>query len=149
MQIILLEKIRRLGELGDIVKVKAGFGRNFLLPQGKAVSATESNKKLFAARRAELEKQAAETLATAQALADKLSNMAAVAIKAKAGEEGKLFGSVGARDIAEALSAAGVSVNKADVRLPTGALRMMGDYEIDIALHSEVTAKAKIAIIAQ
>ncbi len=149
MQVILLEKIRRLGDLGEIVKVKAGFGRNFLLPQGKAVAATEANKKVFEARRAELQKKQAEILGKAQAAAEKLTAVGAITIASKAGEEGKLFGSVGTRDIADALSKAGVEVAKADVRLPTGALRMIGEYEIDIALHAEVTGKAKIVVIAE
>jgi large subunit ribosomal protein L9 len=129
--------------------VKAGFGRNFLLPQGKAVAATETNKKVFEVRRAELHKKQAEILAVAQAAADKLTAVGAITIASKAGEEGKLFGSVGTRDIAEALAKVGVDVVKADVRLPTGALRMVGEYEVDIALHAEVTGKAKIVVIAQ
>jgi len=149
MQVILLEKIRRLGDLGEVVKVKAGFGRNFLLPQGKAVAATETNKKVFEARRADLHKKQADVLASAQAAAEKLTAIGAITIASKAGEEGKLFGSVGTRDIADALAKAGVVVAKADVRLPTGALRMVGEYEVDIALHVEVTGKAKVVIIAE
>lgn len=149
MNIILLEKIRRLGELGDTVKVKAGFGRNFLIPQGKAVAATVTNRKIFEARRAELMRKADEALADAQTRADKLIALGGVNIAAKAGEEGKLFGSVGNRDIAEALTKAGVAVNKTEVRLPNGALRMMGEYEIEINLHSEIAGKAKIVIIAE
>ena len=148
MQVILLEKIRRLGELGDTVKVKSGYGRNFLIPQGKAVSATEANKKFFEQRRAELEKKQAEILAAAQARAEKLAGLA-VTIASKAGDEGKLFGSVGTRDIAEAVSKAGVAIEKSEVRLPNGALRMVGEYDISIALHSEVTGTVKIAIVAE
>jgi len=148
MQVILLEKIRRLGELGDTVKVKSGYGRNFLIPQGKAVSATEANKKFFEQRRAELEKKQAEVLAAAQARAEKLAALT-VTIASKAGDEGKLFGSVGTRDIAEAVTKAGVAVEKAEVRLPNGALRMVGEYDIAIALHSEVAATVKVAVVAE
>ena len=148
MQVILLEKIRRLGELGDTVKVKSGYGRNFLIPQGKAVSATEANKKFFEQRRADLEKKQAEVLAAAQARAEKLAALT-VTIASKAGDEGKLFGSVGTRDIAEAVTKAGVAVEKAEVRLPNGALRNVGEYDISIALHSEVAATVKVAIVAE
>ncbi len=148
MQIILLEKIRRLGELGDTVKVKSGYGRNFLIPQGKAVSATEANKKFFEQRRAELEKKQAEVLAAAQARAEKLAALT-VTIASKSGDEGKLFGSVGTRDIADAISKAGVAVEKSEVRLPNGALRMCGEYDISIALHSEVAGTVKVAIVAE
>lgn len=148
MQVILLEKIRRLGELGDTVKVKSGYGRNFLIPQGKAVSATEANKKFFEQRRAELEKKQAEVLAAAQARAEKLAALT-VTIASKAGDEGKLFGSVGTRDIAEAVTKAGVAIEKSEVRLPNGALRMVGEYDIAIALHSEVAGTVKVAIVAE
>ncbi|HEX4910479.1 MAG TPA: 50S ribosomal protein L9 [Permianibacter sp.] len=148
MQVILLEKIRRLGELGDTVKVKSGYGRNFLIPQGKAVSATEANKKFFEQRRAELEKKQAEILAAAQARAEKLAGLT-VTVASKAGDEGKLFGSIGTRDIADAVSKAGVAIEKSEVRLPNGALRMVGEYDISIALHSEVTGTVKIAIVAE
>lgn len=148
MQVILLEKIRRLGELGDTVKVKSGYGRNFLIPQGKAVSATEANKKFFEQRRAELEKKQAEVLAAAQARAEKLAALT-VTIASKAGDEGKLFGSVGTRDIAEAVTKAGVAIEKSEVRLPNGALRMVGEYDIAIALHSEVVGTVKVAIVAE
>ena len=148
MQVILLEKIRRLGNLGDTVDVRPGYGRNFLIPQGKAVSATAANKAHFEARRAELEKKQAEVLAAAQARAAKLADLT-VSIAAKAGDEGKLFGSVGARDIAEAVSKAGVEVEKSEVRLPNGALRMMGEYEIELGLHTEVSATVKVVIVAE
>ncbi|NQD38982.1 50S ribosomal protein L9 [Permianibacter sp. IMCC34836] len=147
MQVILLEKIRRLGELGDTVKVKAGYGRNFLIPQGKAVAATANNKTFFEQRRAELEKKQAEVLAAAQARAEKLAALT-VTIAAKAGDEGKLFGSVGTRDISDAVTAAGVAIEKSEVRLPTGALRMVGEYDIAVSLHSEVTGTVKVAIVA-
>ena len=148
MQVILLEKIRRLGNLGDTVDVRSGYGRNFLIPQGKAVSATAANKAHFEARRAELEKKQAEVLAAAQARAAKLADLT-VSIAAKAGDEGKLFGSVGTRDIAEAVSKAGVEVEKSEVRLPNGALRMMGEYEIELGLHTEVSATVKVVIVAE
>lgn len=147
MQIILLEKIRRLGELGDTVKVKSGYGRNFLIPQGKAVSATAANKTFFEQRRAELEKKQAEVLAAAQARAEKLAALT-VTIAAKAGDEGKLFGSIGTRDISDAVTAAGVAIEKSEVRLPNGALRMVGEYDISVSLHSEVTGTVKVAIVA-
>lgn len=148
MQVILLEKIRRLGDLGQIVDVKPGYGRNFLLPQGKAVSATDTNKKIFEARRAELEKKQAEVLAAAQARAEKIAALT-VTVASKAGDEGKLFGSVGTRDIADALTAAGVEVSKTEVRLPNGALRMLGEYDIELGLHSEVTATVKLVVVAE
>lgn len=148
MQVILLEKIRNLGELGDEVSVRAGYGRNYLLPHGKAVTATGKNKAHFEARRAELEKAQAENLAAAQARAEKLNGMN-VKIARKAGEEGKLFGSVGTADIAAAITAAGVEVAKAEVQLPRGALKELGEHEVEIALHSEVQAKLIVAIVAE
>ncbi len=147
MEVILLEKNRNLGELGDKVNVKAGYGRNFLIPQGKAVPATADNVKYFEERRAELEKAAADKLGAAQARADKLVELASVTIPAKSGDEGKLFGSVGTRDIAEAISAAGVEVAKAEVLLPIGAIRTTGDYEIDLQIHSDVTATIKVSVV--
>ncbi len=147
MQVILLETIKNLGDLGAVVDVRSGYGRNFLIPQGKALPATKANLAEVDARRAELEKHAAEQLAAAQERAEKL-NEATVTIAAKAGDEGKLFGSVGTRDIAEAVSAAtGVAVEKADVKLPNGALRNTGEFEIDLALHAEVTVTIKLAVV--
>lgn len=148
MQVILLEKIRRLGNLGDTIDVRPGYGRNFLIPQGKAVPATDANKSKFETRRAELEKKQAEVLAAAQARAAKLAELV-VNITAKGGDEGKLFGSVGTRDIAEAITKAGVAVEKSEVRLPNGALRMMGEYEIELGLHSEVAATIKLHVVAE
>lgn len=148
MQIILLEKIRNLGELGDEVNVRAGYGRNYLLPHGKAVTATAKNKAHFEARRAELEKAQAENLAAAQARAEKLTGLN-VQIARKAGEEGKLFGSVGTNDIASAISAAGVEVAKAEVLLPLGALKEIGQHEVAIALHPEVQTKVTVTIVAE
>jgi large subunit ribosomal protein L9 len=149
MEVILLENIGNLGVLGDKVDVKPGYGRNFLIPQGKAVPATVDNVAKFEARRAELEAAAAETLSAAQARADALAALAAVEIAATAGEEGKLFGSVGTRDIAEALTAAGCEVDKAEVRLPEGAIRELGEFEIMIQLHAEVSTTVAIQIIAE
>ncbi|WP_028116076.1 50S ribosomal protein L9 [Ferrimonas senticii] len=148
MDVILLDKVAKLGNLGDKVTVKSGYARNFLLPQGKAVVANAANLEVFEARRAELEAKLAETLAAAQARAEQIAALESVVIASKAGDEGKLFGSIGTRDIADALTAAGVAVNKADVRLPEGALRNTGEYEIVIALHSDVTATAKITVVA-
>ena len=149
MEVILLENIGNLGALGDKVDVKAGYGRNFLIPQGKAVPATEQNVAKFEARRAELEAAAAATLAAAQARGDALTALGAVEIGATAGEEGKLFGSVGTRDIAEALTAAGCEVDKSEVRLPEGAIRELGDFEIMIQLHAEVATSVAIRIVAE
>ena len=147
MQIILLEKVKNLGDLGAVVDVRAGYGRNFLIPQGKALPATKDNLATVEARRAELQAQAAEQLAAAQARGEKL-NGAAVSLAAKAGDEGKLFGSVGTRDIAEAITAqTGVEVEKAEVKLPNGALRHTGEFEIDVQLHSDVTVAIKLAIV--
>jgi large subunit ribosomal protein L9 len=149
MDVILLENIGNLGGLGDKVNVKPGYGRNFLIPQGKAVPATEANVAEFEARRAELEAAAAEQLAAAQARAEQLGALEPVQIEANAGEEGKLFGSVGTRDIAEAVSAAGCAIDKAEVRLPEGALRELGEFEVAIQVHSEVTAEVTIAVVAE
>ncbi len=146
MEVILLEKVGKLGTIGDKVSVKAGFGRNFLVPQGKAVLATKNNIAEFEARRAELEMAANDKRVAAEARAAKLAELN-ISITAKAGDEGKLFGSVGTRDIAEAISATGVEVNKAEVRLSSGALRETGEYEIDIHLHADVTQVVKLAIV--
>jgi len=147
MEVILLENIHNLGNLGDTVDVKSGFGRNFLIPQGKAVSATKANKAVFEARRAELEEAAAAALAEAQARGAAIDALGRIEIGANAGEEGKLFGSVGTRDIADAITAAGCEVDKAEVRLPEGALRELGEYEIAIQVHGEVTAHVQLAVV--
>ena len=149
MEVILLENIGNLGALGDKVDVKPGYGRNFLIPQGKAVPATGDNVAKFEARRAELETVAAETLAAAAARGDAMSALGSIDIAATAGEEGKLFGSVGTRDIAEALTAAGCEVDKAEVRLPEGVIRELGEFEVMIQLHAEVTASVAINIVAE
>ncbi|MEE4145310.1 MAG: 50S ribosomal protein L9 [Halieaceae bacterium] len=147
MEVILLENISNLGTLGDKVNVKAGFGRNYLVPQGKAVPATASNIAEFEARRADLEAAAAATLAAAETRAEAINALGLISIPANAGEEGKLFGSVGTRDIAEAITAAGCEVDKAEVRLPEGALRDLGEYEIAIQVHGDVFASVAIAVI--
>ncbi|MGF1753061.1 50S ribosomal protein L9 [Vibrio makurazakiensis] len=148
MQVILLDKIGNLGGLGDQVNVKSGYARNFLIPQGKVVMATKENVAMFETRRAELEAKVAEQLAAAEARAESVNTLEGVTIASKAGDEGKLFGSIGTRDIAEAISAAGVAVVKSEVRLPEGALRNVGEFAVSIQLHSEVFATANITIVA-
>ena len=147
MEVILLENIGNLGALGDKVDVKAGFGRNYLIPQGKAVPANEANVAEFEARRAELEAAAAQSLTEAEKRAEAINALGLISIPANAGEEGKLFGSIGTRDIAEAIAAAGCEVDKSEVRLPEGALRELGEYEIAIQVHGEVTAMVAVAVI--
>ncbi|EGR1860577.1 50S ribosomal protein L9 [Vibrio cholerae] len=149
MQVILLDKIGNLGSLGDTVNVKSGYARNFLIPQGKAVMATKANVAMFESRRAELEAKVAEQLAAAQTRADQVNALEAVVIASKAGDEGKLFGSIGTRDIADAITASGVKVSKSEVRLPEGALRNVGAYEVSVQLHSEVFATAKVQVVAE
>ncbi len=149
MEIILLEKIRNLGILGDKVKVKPGFARNYLIPQGKAVYATAANLAKFEQRRAELEKLAAERHQKALERQQTFQALPAVIMAAKAGEEGKLFGSISARDIADAINKAGVSVERREVSLPEGALRMVGEYDIAIELESGVTATVKVKIVGE
>lgn len=146
MQVILLEKVANLGNLGDTVKVKPGYGRNYLVPGGKATPATAENLAAFEKRRAELEKAAAETLGQAQARGETLKDMA-ITIAVKAGDEGKLFGSVGTTDIADAISAAGVAVERHEVRLPEGAYRQIGEYEVEIHLHTDVNAIVSLNIV--
>lgn len=148
MEVILLEKIGKLGALGDKVTVKPGFGRNFLIPYGKAVPATKDNVAQFEERRAELEKAAAEKLATAQARAEKLNGLE-VTIVAKAGDEGKLFGSIGVRDVADAVTAAGQELSKSEVRLPEGPLRTTGEFDVSLHLHSDVDAAIKLSIVSE
>ena len=148
MEVILLEKVGKLGGLGDKVNVKAGFGRNFLFPYGKAVPANAANVAEFEARRAELEKAAAEKLDAANARAEQL-NEKAVTITSKAGDEGKLFGSIGVRDVADAVTAAGVEVSKSEVRLPSGPIREVGEFEVAIQVHSDVTAVINLSVVAE
>lgn len=149
MQVILLDKIGNLGSLGDAVNVKSGYARNFLIPQGKAVMATKANVEMFETRRAELEAKVAEQLTAAQARADQVNTLEAVVIASKAGDEGKLFGSIGTRDIADAVTAAGVKLEKSEVRLPEGALRTTGEFEVSVQLHSEVFATVKLQVVAE
>ncbi|MFZ2288558.1 MAG: 50S ribosomal protein L9 [Halopseudomonas yangmingensis] len=148
MEVILLEKIANLGNLGDKVAVKAGYARNFLLPFGKATAATASNIAAFEARRAELEKAAAEKKAAAEARAAQLEGLV-VTIAANAGEEGKLFGSIGTRDIADAVTAAGVALEKSEVRLPEGALRNVGEFEVAVHLHTDIESVVKLVVVAE
>lgn len=148
MDVILLEKVRNLGNLGDQVKVRSGYGRNFLIPQGKAVIANAKNKTTFEARRAELEKAQAEHLVAAQARAEKMSG-ATVQIVAKAGEEGKLFGSIGTADIAEAMTQSGFTLERAEIHLPTGPIKQIGDFEIPVSLHTEVNFKIHVSVVAE
>jgi large subunit ribosomal protein L9 len=147
MDIILLDKIANLGGLGDKVTVKSGYARNFLFPKGKAVPATKVNVEKFEARRAELVAKIADQHAAAQARADKISALGEVTIASPAGDEGKLFGSVGTRDIAAAITAAGVAVTKSEVKLPVGTLRETGEFEINLQIHSDVTTTIKLIII--
>ena len=147
MQIILLEKIGGLGNLGDIVTVKNGYARNFLIPQGKAKRATEANKAEFEARRAELEARQAEILADALARKEKLDGQV-ITVAQKAGVDGRLFGSVTNADIASAIVARGIKAEKANVRLPEGPFKAIGEYEVEIALHSDAVAKVTVAVVA-
>lgn len=146
MDVILLENVGKLGGIGDRVEVKAGFGRNYLVPQGKAVPATKANVADFEARRAELEAAAAAKKAAAETRAEQLNELV-VTIEANAGDEGKLFGSIGTRDIADAISKAGVEVTKAEVKLPEGVLRDLGEYQIDIQMHAEVTRAITLSVV--
>jgi large subunit ribosomal protein L9 len=148
MEVILLEKVANLGNLGDKVVIKPGYGRNYLVPYGKAVVATATKIAEFEARRAELEKAAAEKLSAAQTRAAALSKLQVV-IAHKAGDEGKLFGSIGTQNIADAVSEAGVLVEKHEIRLPQGAIRQVGEYQIDINCHTDVVVKMPIKIIAE
>ncbi|TXL66110.1 50S ribosomal protein L9 [Zeimonas arvi] len=148
MQIILLEKVVNLGQLGDVVRVKDGYARNFLIPTGKARRATQVAIQEFETRRAELEKIQADKLAAAQALGQQLEGMA-VEITEKAGVDGRLFGSVGNFDIAEALKKKGFAVEKAMVRMPNGPLKAIGEYEVEVALHTDVLANIKVTVIGE
>jgi large subunit ribosomal protein L9 len=149
MQIILMEKVVNLGGLGDVVKVKDGFARNFLIPQGKAKRATEKNLKEFEARRVELEKKANEQLTGAQERSAKLEGQK-VEIAQKAGVDGRLFGSVTNSDIAEALTkSTGVQVKKADIRMPAGPLKHIGEFPIVVQLHSDVLANITVTVVAE
>ncbi|MEE9330704.1 MAG: 50S ribosomal protein L9 [Methylophilaceae bacterium] len=148
MEVILLEKVANLGSLGDIVKVKDGFGRNYLIPQGKAKRATESNKAEFDSRRAELEKQQADILTVAKARAEKLTGQT-IEIAQKAGEDGRLFGSVTNHDIADALKEKGFEVVKSEVRLPEGSLKEVGEFPVGIVLHHDTVVDITVNVVAE
>ena len=145
MEIILLQKVDNVGGIGDLVRVKSGYARNYLIPQGKATLATPENKAKFELRRAELEAKAAEELAAAQARAKKLEGMV-LKIEVQAGAEGKLFGSVGTVDIAEEIGKRGVEVERSEIRLPDGPLRVVGDHQIELHLHADVNVEIKVVI---
>ena len=149
MQVILLDKIAHLGKVGDQVNVKSGFARNYLIPQGKAVIATKANIEHFEARRAELEEKAAQALAAAVDRAARLEALGSVTIASKAGDEGRLFGSIGTRDIADAITAKGVEVAKSEVRLPNGLIRTLGEHEVTFQFHGEVFSHLNVVIVAE
>ncbi|MCG8436086.1 MAG: 50S ribosomal protein L9 [Gammaproteobacteria bacterium] len=148
MEVILLQKVENLGGMGEKVKVKPGYGRNYLIPHGLAAPATADNVAAFEARRAELEKQAAEALAAAQARREKLEGMN-ISITAKAGSEGKLFGSIGTIDIAEAVTAAGVGIERKEVRLPHGPIRVAGEHNVDLHLHTDINVSITVNVVAE
>ena len=148
MQVILMEKVANLGELGDVVKVKDGFARNYLIPHGKAKRATDANLKAFESRRAELEKAQAESLGKAQERATKLEGLT-IQITQKAGPDGRLFGSVTNYDIVEALQKQGHEVERANIRMPQGPLKQVGDVPIEIALHTDVTATITVSVLGE
>jgi len=148
MEVILLQKVANLGNIGDRVKVKPGFGRNFLLPQGKAALATAANVARFEERRVDLEKKAADDLALARGRATRLEGHA-LTITAKVGGEGKLFGSIGTADIAEALSADGIEVERSEVRLPGGPIRLVGEHHVKVHLHSDVEVDLTVTVAAE
>ena len=148
MEVILMEKVANLGELGDVVKVKDGFARNFLIPHGKAKRATEANRKQFEAKRAELEKAQAEQLAAAKSRGEKLEGLT-VQITQKAGPDGRLFGSVTNYDIVEALQKQGHEVERANVRMPQGPIKQVGDSPIQIALHTDVTVTVTVSVLGE
>jgi len=148
MEVILLQKVANLGNIGDRVKVRSGFGRNFLLPQGKATLATPDNIARFEARRAELERQAREHLSSASERAEAMKDFK-LTVHAKAGTEGKLFGSIGTSDIAEAATRAGFNVERSEVRLPHGPLRMVGEHTVSLHLHADVDVPLQVTIVAE
>ena len=146
MQVILLQRVVNLGKLGETVDVKAGYGRNYLIPQGKALPATEANIAKFEARRAELEALEAEELAAANKRAEALTDVNVI-MRAKSGDEGKLFGSIGARDIADALTKSGLEVDRSEVKMPEGAFRQVGEYKVTIQLHHDISADILVTIL--
>lgn len=148
MQVILLQRVVNLGKLGETVDVKAGYGRNYLIPQGKALPATEANIAKFEARRAELEALEAEELAAANKRAEALTDVNVI-MRAKSGDEGKLFGSIGARDIADALTKSGLEVDRSEVKMPEGAFRQVGEYKVTIQLHHDISADILVTILSE
>jgi large subunit ribosomal protein L9 len=146
MNVILLERVNNLGDLGDEVSVKPGFARNYLIPNAKAVQANKANREVFEQRRAELEAKAEGILGVSKARAEKIEGHI-LTIMVKSGEEGRLYGSVGTQDIADALVADGHEVERSEVRLPDGAIRAIGEYDIAVQLHSDVTAGIKVAVV--
>ncbi len=148
MQVILLQRIVNLGKLGETVDVKPGYGRNYLIPQGKALPATPANVEKFEARRAELEAQEAKELSAAQERAEALKDVNVI-MRAKTGDEGKLFGSIGTRDIADALTKSGLEVERTEIKLPEGAFRQVGEYNVDIQLHHDVVTNILVTILSE
>jgi large subunit ribosomal protein L9 len=148
MNVILLERMNNLGDLGEEVVVKPGFARNYLIPKGKAVRATPDNRAVFEERRAELERVAEARLGEAKGRAGKLEGMS-VTIVVRAGEEGKLYGSVGTQDIADAVTEKGVEVERSEVRLPEGTIRSIGEYEVDVQLHTDVIVPVQVVVVAE
>lgn len=149
MEVILLEKVRNLGSLGDKVKVRPGYGRNYLIPQGKAVSASAENTAAFEERRAELERLAKESLSEAQAVSAKLEELGKVELRARVGEAGKLFGSIGPADVADAITAAGVEVEKRMVAMPEGPIRATGEYPVTVQVHTDVATQILVLVEAE
>ena len=148
MQVILLQRVVNLGKLGETVDVKAGYGRNYLIPQGKALPATEANLAKFEARRAELEALEAEELSAANARAEALADVNVI-MRAKSGDEGKLFGSIGARDSADALTKSGLEVDRSEVKMPEGAFRQIGEYKVTIQLHHDISTDILVTILSE
>jgi large subunit ribosomal protein L9 len=149
MEVILLEKLGKLGNIGDIANVKAGYGRNYLIPQGKALYATKANLEEFETRRADLEAAAANKMEKAQIRANKLAEIASVTITANAGDEGKLFGSVGTREIEEAVNNVGGEISKSEINMPEGAIRNVGEFAVEIQLHTDVTQSITVIVEAE
>ena len=149
MQVILLENVGKLGNLGDQVNVKSGYGRNYLIPYGKAVPATAESIAEFEQRRAELEAAAAERVAAARARAERLAELGSVTVAANASDEGKLFGSVGTREVADLVTAAGVELSKSEVLMPNGAIREVGEFTLEVQLHAEVVQSIQIIVTAE
>lgn len=147
MQVILLERMGRLGGLGDKVSVRPGYARNYLIPQGKAVRATAENTAIFESRRVELEKHAIEVLQAAQARADAVRDLGVITIAGRAADEGRLYGSIGTLEITDAITKVGVTIHKSEICLPNGALRTIGEHDISLQLHSDITVHVKINVV--